>query len=126
MPLIKAAATRALRTFIQAILGFGSASAVAAILGDADAQAVAVTALVGALVAAGLAFLQGILAGLPEAEVPATTLDALIGFAAANKIDVSGASTDDEALALIQQARKNCAGCPDGDCKEPCAEYATD
>jgi len=99
--LIRAALIRALRTLIQGILGFGSASAVAAIFGDADARATIITAAAGALVAAGFAFLQGILAGLPEAEPTESTLDALIGLAHNQGVSLSSATTDEDAVAAL-------------------------
>lgn len=99
--LIRAAGIRALRTLLQGILAFGSASAVAAILGDADAQSAIITAAVGAVVAAALSFLQGILAGLPEAVPVESTLDALIGLAHNQGVSLSSATTDEEAVAAL-------------------------
>lgn len=64
--LLRAAAIRALRTFIQAVIGFGATSLGAAALGDADAQKALLAALVGAVATAVISFLTGVLAGLPE------------------------------------------------------------
>ena len=71
MTLAKAAGIRALRTFIQVIVGAGATVGIVSATTDWIGVGLAVVnILVPAAVAALFAFLQGILAGLPEVKEP--------------------------------------------------------
>lgn len=65
--LIKAAGIRALRTFLQGVVSGGVITAAVAIANDGADVKVLVTALVLTVGTAVTSFIQGILAGLPEA-----------------------------------------------------------
>lgn len=101
MSIIRAAGIRALRTLLQGLLAGGVINGIVALLAEGgDPQVLLVSALtvVGAAVAS---FIQGVLAGLPEAEPVESTLDALIGLANAQGVSLSDVSTDEDAVAAL-------------------------
>lgn len=70
MSIIKAAAIRAARTLIQGIISGGLVTAALAIFTEGAEPAVVIAAAATVVGAAIASFLQGILAGLPEATEP--------------------------------------------------------